>query len=155
MSGHQTSLLRPSLPVRSHVLPRWSQHLTFLNSSSLVKTQTRTLATHQSICSSTTTSIPDRHPRPSSPLAHLHTTDMAPHLDKSTCIIGAGAFGLTTLKNFLEAGFTAVAYERSAHIGGLWHVSNDTKQTTALKGTVSNLSKFMGCFSDFPYPECD
>lgn len=68
---------------------------------------------------------------------------MSDEVGKSVCVIGAGAFGLAALKNLLEAGFEATAYERNNHIGGLWHVSGDTTQTTALRGKVSNLSKYM------------
>lgn len=72
-----------------------------------------------------------------------NTTTMSDGIGKSVCIIGAGAFGLAALKNFLEEGFEATAYERNSYIGGLWHASGDTTQTTALRGTVSNLSKYM------------
>lgn len=67
-------------------------------------------------------------------------------------IIGLGACGLVTLKNFLEAGFDATGYDKNTYIGGLWKFSPENK-ATVLKTTVANLSKQAGCYTDFPYPD--
>src|SRR6201995_2543944 len=67
-------------------------------------------------------------------------------------IIGLGACGIVTLKNFLEAGFDAIGFERNHYVGGLWKFSSENK-TTVLKTTVANLSKQTGCYTDFPFPE--
>ncbi len=42
--------------------------------------------------------------------------------------------GLVALKNFLEEGFDAVAFEKNDYIGGIWQFTND-KETTS--GTES------------------
>jgi dimethylaniline monooxygenase (N-oxide forming) len=67
-------------------------------------------------------------------------------------IIGLGACGIVTLKNFLEAGFHAVGFERNTYVGGLWKFSLENK-TTVLKTTIANLSKQTGCYTDFPFPD--
>lgn len=41
-------------------------------------------------------------------------------MKKRVAIIGAGASGLTALKNALEYGFEADCFEKSENIGGLW-----------------------------------
>ncbi|KAK6425941.1 hypothetical protein LTR95_016189, partial [Oleoguttula sp. CCFEE 5521] len=64
-------------------------------------------------------------------------------LGKSVCVIGAGAFGLTAVKNFLEEGFQVTCFERNSYIGGLWHSTLDPTQTSTLTGTVSNVSKHL------------
>nr|OQO16618.1 hypothetical protein B0A51_14119 [Rachicladosporium sp. CCFEE 5018] len=71
-------------------------------------------------------------------------------LGKSICVIGAGAFGLTAVKNFVEEGFEVTCFERNSYIGGLWHSTLDPTQTSTLIGTVSNVSKHLAAYSDFP-----
>ncbi|OQO00824.1 hypothetical protein B0A48_13511 [Cryoendolithus antarcticus] len=74
-------------------------------------------------------------------------------LGKSICVVGAGAFGLTAVKNFLEEGFEVTCFERNSYIGGLWHSTLDPTQTSTLTGTVSNVSKHLAAYSDFPLPD--
>lgn len=62
-------------------------------------------------------------------------------LGKSVCGVGAGAFGLLGLENLRKEGCEATACERNGHIGGLWHMSEDTIQTTVLRSTIANISK--------------
>lgn len=62
-------------------------------------------------------------------------------LGKRLCVIGAGATGLVTTKNFLEVGFDVTTYERHDYVGGLWHVTDDPDQTSVFEGTRANLSK--------------
>ncbi|EDV22235.1 uncharacterized protein TRIADDRAFT_50681 [Trichoplax adhaerens] len=69
-------------------------------------------------------------------------------------IIGAGASGLTSLKECLDEGIEAVILEKENHIGGLWKFEEDVgKGGTVYRSTVINTSKEMMCFSDFPIPE--
>ncbi|KAI2602554.1 FAD/NAD(P)-binding domain-containing protein [Hypoxylon sp. NC1633] len=68
-------------------------------------------------------------------------------------VIGLGPAGLTALKNLREEGFDAIALERRNQIGGLWSFSSDTTVTSALSGTVCNVSKFVSSFSDYPIPK--
>lgn len=66
---------------------------------------------------------------------------MSDGLGTNVCVIGAGALGLAAVKNLLEQSFTVTAYERSSSVGGLWRTSSNSTQTTALEGTISNISK--------------
>ncbi|GFR98981.1 dimethylaniline monooxygenase [N-oxide-forming] [Elysia marginata] len=69
-------------------------------------------------------------------------------------VIGAGASGLAAIKCCLDEGLSPVCFERTEHIGGLWHY-HDTPvkgQTCVMKSTVVNSSKELMCYSDFPMP---
>ncbi|KYK57116.1 Flavin monooxygenase-like protein [Drechmeria coniospora] len=68
-------------------------------------------------------------------------------------VIGIGPAGLTALKALREEGFDAVGFERRDRVGGLWSFNPDTSYTSVLEGTVSNISKFVSGFSDFPIPD--
>ncbi|KJZ77651.1 hypothetical protein HIM_02828 [Hirsutella minnesotensis 3608] len=68
-------------------------------------------------------------------------------------IIGLGPAGLTALKSLREEGFDAVAFERRSEIGGVWAYSTNTTFTSVTRETVSNISKFVSGFSDFPIPK--
>ncbi|KAL1526887.1 hypothetical protein AB1Y20_015578 [Prymnesium parvum] len=60
-------------------------------------------------------------------------------------ILGAGPSGLAVLKECLEAGLDAVAFEKSDQIGGVWsHGVWDSMRV--------NLSRANCVFSDFPWP---
>ncbi|KAL2814127.1 dimethylaniline monooxygenase 3 [Aspergillus granulosus] len=66
-------------------------------------------------------------------------------------VIGAGAAGLPTLKNLLEEGFKATAFDRDTEIGGIWNLRDDGRPSV-LESTVANNSSDFGCYTDFPYP---
>ncbi|RSL89192.1 hypothetical protein CEP51_001371 [Fusarium floridanum] len=68
------------------------------------------------------------------------------------CVIGTGVLGLLALKNLLEQGLNATAFERNEYIGGTWHASLNPGQTTALTGTTLNTSRHCCSFTDFPIP---
>lgn len=74
--------------------------------------------------------------------------------EKRVAVIGAGASGLTAIKCCLDEGITPVCFEKTDHIGGLWHYTNDPQdgQACVMKSTVINTSKEMMCYSDFPIP---
>ena len=75
-------------------------------------------------------------------------------MEKRLGIIGAGAAGLTSIKNALEAGFEPTAYEKSSWLGGLWYYSEDNdRYRVAPKSTDFITSKHYSCFSDFPFPK--
>lgn len=63
------------------------------------------------------------------------------HIGSDVCVIGTGVLGLLALKNLLEQGLNATALERNEYIGGTWHASQNTDQTTALMGTTANTSR--------------
>ncbi|KAK4493929.1 hypothetical protein PRZ48_015115 [Zasmidium cellare] len=73
------------------------------------------------------------------------------NLGLKVAIIGTGVVGLIATKNLAEEGFDVTAYERHAYIGGLWHATDDEAQASVLKGTVTNGSKWLSCYSDLPH----
>ncbi|KAK5125464.1 hypothetical protein LTR85_000573 [Meristemomyces frigidus] len=77
---------------------------------------------------------------------------MSGGIGKRVGIIGAGALGLVATKNFVEGGFDVTTFERNDYVGGLWHHTKDTAQTSVHQATRSNISKHGACYSDFPYP---
>ncbi|GET21819.1 NAD(P)-binding domain-containing protein [Prolixibacter denitrificans] len=72
---------------------------------------------------------------------------------KSVAIIGAGAAGLTCLKSLLEYGIQPVVFERSDRSGGLWKLNQNEREcdTAAYRSLITNTSKQMMAFSDFPF----
>ncbi|XP_053396317.1 flavin-containing monooxygenase 5-like [Mercenaria mercenaria] len=70
----------------------------------------------------------------------------------SVAVIGGGASGLTAVKCCLDEGLTPTCFERSDHIGGLWHYTEKAKEghTTVMKNTIANVSKEVTAYSDFP-----
>lgn len=50
----------------------------------------------------------------------------------------SGAIGLVALKNLLEEGFDATAFERNDYVGGLWHFTEDTGKTSVTESEFSN-----------------
>ncbi|OQR67042.1 dimethylaniline monooxygenase-like [Tropilaelaps mercedesae] len=72
---------------------------------------------------------------------------------KRICVIGAGTAGLVAAKVALEEGEGAevVCLERAADLGGIWwYRPNEMEQTTVMEFTVTNTSKEMSAFSDYP-----
>ncbi|XP_036611395.1 dimethylaniline monooxygenase [N-oxide-forming] 1-like [Trichosurus vulpecula] len=74
---------------------------------------------------------------------------------KRVAIIGAGVSGLTSIKCCLEEGLEPTYFERSGDIGGLWQFTEYVEEGRAslYKSVVTNSSKEMSCYSDFPFPE--
>ncbi|KAM4641189.1 dimethylaniline monooxygenase [N-oxide-forming] 2-like [Discoglossus pictus] len=74
---------------------------------------------------------------------------------KSVAVIGAGVSGLTAIKSCLEEGLEPTCFERSVDIGGLWRFTEDVEDGRAsiYKSIVTNVSKEIMSFSDFPMPE--
>ncbi|XP_073427667.1 dimethylaniline monooxygenase [N-oxide-forming] 2-like isoform X2 [Dendrobates tinctorius] len=70
-------------------------------------------------------------------------------------IIGAGVSGLPSIKCCLDEGLEPTCFERSNDIGGLWRFTNNIENGRAsiYQSVVSNTSKEIMCYSDFPYPE--
>ncbi|KAF7973664.1 hypothetical protein HWV62_14638 [Athelia sp. TMB] len=72
--------------------------------------------------------------------------------DFTVAVIGVGVAGLVTLKNLLEEGFNAQAFEGRDTIGGVWKFT-DGDDHSVLESTVSNKSRYKNSFTDFPYPK--
>jgi hypothetical protein len=67
------------------------------------------------------------------------------------CVIGAGAAGLTAVKNLREAGFGVDCYERETGVGGAWNWRHDRSPVYASTHLIS--SKPFTQFPDFPMPD--
>ncbi|KAK9319791.1 flavin monooxygenase-like protein [Lipomyces orientalis] len=71
----------------------------------------------------------------------------------TVAVIGCGPSGLATLKNLLEEDFDATAFDKRHSIGGVWEYNENVNYTSTLPTTVSNVSKYKNCFTDFPVPD--
>lgn len=69
----------------------------------------------------------------------------------TVCVIGAGASGLTAMKNLKEHGFAVDCYERETGIGGAWNWRHDRSPVYASTHLIS--SKPFTQFPDFPMPD--
>ncbi|XP_069823699.1 dimethylaniline monooxygenase [N-oxide-forming] 2-like [Dendropsophus ebraccatus] len=74
---------------------------------------------------------------------------------RTVAIIGAGISGLVSIKACLEEGLEPTCFERSKDIGGLWRFTDEVEEGRAsiYRSLVTNVSKEIMCFSDFPMPE--
>ncbi|CEJ62747.1 hypothetical protein PMG11_11238 [Penicillium brasilianum] len=63
-------------------------------------------------------------------------------------VIGAGAAGLPTLKNLLEEGFKATAFDRNTEIGGIWNMREDDQPSVLESEETPSIMLF--CSSDPP-----
>jgi thioredoxin reductase len=69
----------------------------------------------------------------------------------AVCVIGAGASGLTAIKNLREQGFEVDCYERETSVGGGWNWRHDRSPVYAGAHLIS--SKPLTEFPDFPMPD--
>ncbi|XP_023566027.1 dimethylaniline monooxygenase [N-oxide-forming] 2-like [Octodon degus] len=74
---------------------------------------------------------------------------------KTVAVIGAGVSGLISLKCCVDEGLEPTCFERTEDIGGLWRFKESVEDGRAsiYKSVITNTSKEMSCFSDFPMPE--
>ncbi|MBO4210103.1 flavin-containing monooxygenase [Micromonospora echinofusca] len=81
------------------------------------------------------------------------TPDGRPIHDRgdTVCVIGAGASGLTAIKNLKEYGFGVDCYERETGVGGAWNWRHDRSPVYASTHLIS--SKPFTQFPDFPMPD--
>jgi hypothetical protein len=70
---------------------------------------------------------------------------------RTVCVIGAGASGLTAMKNLMEHGFAVDCYERETGVGGVWNWRHDRSPVYASTHLIS--SKPFTQFPDFPMPD--
>src|SRR5688572_9569699 len=68
-------------------------------------------------------------------------------------VIGAGAAGLTAVKELLEVGAEVVAYDKGDRPGGLWVNKSSSGISPAYDSLHLNTSKGRTEFADFPMPE--
>ncbi|XP_024409252.2 flavin-containing monooxygenase 2 isoform X1 [Desmodus rotundus] len=74
---------------------------------------------------------------------------------KTVAVIGAGVSGLISLKCCVDEGLMPTCFERTEDIGGLWRFKENVEDGRAsiYQSVITNTSKEMSCFSDFPMPE--
>ncbi|NXS32793.1 FMO4 monooxygenase, partial [Pomatostomus ruficeps] len=74
---------------------------------------------------------------------------------RRVAVIGAGVGGLASIKCCLEEGLEPTCFESSEDIGGVWRYtdSTDDRRISVYRSVITNTSKEMSCFSDFPFPE--
>ncbi|XP_006872704.1 PREDICTED: dimethylaniline monooxygenase [N-oxide-forming] 2 [Chrysochloris asiatica] len=74
---------------------------------------------------------------------------------KKVAVIGAGVSGLISLKCCIDEGLEPTCFERTEDIGGLWRFKENVEEGRAsiYQSVITNTSKEMSCFSDFPMPE--
>jgi cation diffusion facilitator CzcD-associated flavoprotein CzcO len=71
----------------------------------------------------------------------------------STCIIGAGVSGLTSIKALRDFGVPACCFEASDEVGGNWYFENPNGQSSAYRSLHIDISKPSISFRDFPMPD--
>ncbi|WP_045744604.1 flavin-containing monooxygenase [Actinoplanes rectilineatus] len=69
----------------------------------------------------------------------------------AVCVVGAGASGLTAVKNLLEMGFLVDCYERETSVGGAWNWRHDRSPVFASTHLIT--SRPLTEFPDFPMPD--
>lgn len=83
---------------------------------------------------------------------------------KHAVVIGAGAAGLVTAREFLRVGFAVTVFEQSAQVGGLWVYSDatevdplgqtGTRQHSSLYSSLrTNLPRDLMAFRDYPFDD--
>ncbi|XP_075616409.1 dimethylaniline monooxygenase [N-oxide-forming] 4 isoform X2 [Balearica regulorum gibbericeps] len=74
---------------------------------------------------------------------------------RRVAVIGAGVGGLASVKCCLDEGLEPTCFERSEDIGGIWRYTDSTDggRVSVYRSVITNTSKEMSCFSDFPCPE--
>lgn len=76
---------------------------------------------------------------------------------KKVAVIGAGVSGLASIKTCLEEGFEPVCFERDEKVGGVWvfrdEVRTNHEESALYHALVTNSSKEMMCYSDYPFPK--
>ena len=68
-------------------------------------------------------------------------------------VIGAGAAGLTAMKELLEVGAEVVGYDKGDRPGGLWICGSSSGISPSYSSLHLNTSKGRTEFADFPMPE--
>lgn len=85
--------------------------------------------------------------------AFRETFNMTPG---KVAIIGCGAAGLTAIKCCVDAGLQSTCFEQQSWLGGVWKYCDEVLPNiipSVHHSTVTNTSKIMTAFSDFPMPK--
>ncbi|CAG8657021.1 10355_t:CDS:2, partial [Dentiscutata heterogama] len=76
---------------------------------------------------------------------------------KHIAIIGAGISGLTAIKQCLDNDLIPICFEQNSFIGGIWKYEdvcekNNDAYSSIYKNVITNTSKEMTTYSNFPIP---
>ncbi|XP_076450879.1 flavin-containing monooxygenase 1-like [Babylonia areolata] len=74
---------------------------------------------------------------------------------RKVAIVGCGVAGLTSIKACLEEGLQPHCFEINSDLGGVWYTPDTPKYGNGPQmydSLITNTSKAMTCFSDFPMP---
>lgn len=74
---------------------------------------------------------------------------------KRVCVIGAGPSGITALKNLLDEGIEAVAYDRNHEVGGNWIFNEQESHSSVFETTHIISSKTLSQYADFTFDDFD
>lgn len=74
---------------------------------------------------------------------------------KKVCVIGAGPSGITALKNLLDEGIEAVAFDRNSEVGGNWIFSEEESHSSVFETTHIISSKTLSQYEDYTFDDFD
>ncbi|MFN7116295.1 MAG: flavin-containing monooxygenase [Saprospiraceae bacterium] len=72
---------------------------------------------------------------------------------KRICVIGAGPSGIAALKNLLDEGLKAVAFDRNYEVGGNWIFSEAESHSSVFDTTHIISSKTLSQYDDFTFED--
>ncbi len=70
-------------------------------------------------------------------------------------VIGVGPSGITALKNLLDQGIDALAFDRNAEVGGNWIYSENESHSSVFETTHIISSKTLSQYEDFTFDDFD
>lgn len=76
-------------------------------------------------------------------------------MSKKIAVIGAGPSGITALKNLLDQGLDAVAFDRNTEVGGNWIYTEDESHSSVFETTHIISSKTLSQYEDFSFDDFD
>ncbi|WP_304516545.1 flavin-containing monooxygenase [Cecembia rubra] len=76
-------------------------------------------------------------------------------MSKKIAVIGTGPSGITALKNLLDQGLDAVAYDINSDVGGNWIYSDNESHSSVFETTHIISSKTLSQYEDFTFDDFD
>lgn len=76
-------------------------------------------------------------------------------MHKRIAVIGAGPSGITALKNLLDQGLEAIAFDRNHDVGGNWIYSENESHSSVFETTHIISSKTLSQYEDFTFDDFD
>ena len=74
-------------------------------------------------------------------------------MTKRVAVIGAGPSGITALKNLLDAGIDAVAFDANDRVGGNWIYSPSDSHSSVFETTHIISSRTLSEYADYPWSD--